>query len=115
MANPPRKAKSLPTEAEILARFHRLRITIGLSATKFGYLVIGQPGLIKRLEGGHSMRVKGRQQCSDMLDELEREHSVPIPTKENEKRTKPLDVPLENIPISENIPSIVTIRSELED
>lgn len=74
----PSTAKSLPTEEEILARFHRLRITIGLSATNFGYATMGSPGIIKRLTEGKKLQIKNRERCAYALDELEKGHSIPM-------------------------------------
>lgn len=76
--------KPLPTEEEILARFERLRITIGLSASSFGYDIMGSPGIINRLRKGHKLLAKNREKCGKALDVLEREHSVPIKQKYNE-------------------------------
>jgi len=76
-------ATKAPTEEEILARFHRLRITINLSATKFGYLAAGSPNLVKRLEEGHTLREKSKFKISEVLDDLEEGHSVPVPAKAN--------------------------------
>jgi hypothetical protein len=122
----PKKTEPLPTEEEILARFHRLRITIGLTQTAFGYMILGQPGLIRRLTEGKSLQVKSRRKCAAALDELEREHSVPIETVAkmvnkraglvgaepvNKKATKSLDGATENIPIKRS----TAFHSELED
>lgn len=108
-------AAALPTEEQILARFHRLRITIGLSATKFGYATIGQPGLIKRIESGHKLRAKTRRICGDALDTLEREHSVPFPQRE-QNENKMFDG-IGNVVLDQrNKPTIPAAgRSELED
>lgn len=106
MSTAPQKA--LPTDEEIIARFHRLRITIGLSATNFGYSATGQPNLIKRLTEGHSIRINGRRRCATVLDTLEREHSVPVPASREHNENKLVDSKStkENIPIN---------RSDMED
>lgn len=80
--------KPLPTEDEILARFHRMRITIGLSRSGFGYLSVGVPNLISRLEEGHKLQPKNRERIAYCLDELEKGHSISMRTKPvNGKRT----------------------------
>lgn len=85
----------LLTEEVILARFHRLRITINLSATRFGYVSLGRPSLIKQIEGGMKLHAKSKRRLAACLDELERQHSIPLNV--NGKRTV-LDGE-ENIPI----------------
>lgn len=97
---------ALLSEEVILARYHRLRITIGLSATRFGYVSVGRPSLIKQLEEGHTLRAKSKRRLAECLDTLEREHSVAL--SENKTRTK-LDA-------EENIPTHTAhIHSEMED
>jgi hypothetical protein len=71
---------SIPAVAEIIARFHALRITIGLSATAFGYASTGDPGIIKKLESGRKANAKSRERMGFCLDELEKGHSVAMPT-----------------------------------
>jgi hypothetical protein len=82
-------AKTLPTEEEILARFHRMRITIGLSASAFGYASIGSPGIINRLTTGHKLHAKNKERLAYVLDELEKGHSIPARgATVNKTRTK---------------------------
>lgn len=101
-------SKPLLTEDEILARFHRLRITIGLSATNFGYTVMGQPGLIKRLTEGRKLQAKNKRRCAYALDELERGHSIPMQRNGEQK---------ENVDTRNEIldTGTVAIRSDMED
>lgn len=97
--------KPLPTVEEILARFHRLRITIGLSATSFGYLSIGNAAIIRRMESGeykpHAANLERMGYC---LDELEKGHSIPMrePRVRREQKKNEVDKSpssKENIPI----------------
>lgn len=104
----PTSSKPLPTEEEILARFHRLRITIGLSQTKFGYVAVGNPAIVGRMTSGHRLHPKTRERLAYALDELEKGHSVPIPATVNKTRTK---VDEEKSPTV----GIVSNRSEMED
>lgn len=68
----------LPTDAEIIARFHRLRITIGLSYTRFGYASTGVADQIRRIERGTKLQEKSRRRIAYCLDELEKGHSIPM-------------------------------------
>lgn len=77
--------KKLLSNEEILARFHRLRITIGLSATRFGYMALGNPGAVKQIENGRKLRSSNREKCAQVLDELEREHSIPLKAVREQK------------------------------
>lgn len=110
----PKTIKPLPTEEEILARFHRLRITIGLSASAFGYASVGNPGIIGRLEKGHKLQVKNRERLSYALDEIEKGHSVPF--KSVNKKGTNLDEGRTAVLEKDNSPqAAAAYRSDMED
>lgn len=69
----------LMTDSEILANFYMLEATIGLTRTRFGYLVAGQPGLIRAVESGRRVHEKTRAAMTVALRELIRGHAEEIP------------------------------------
>lgn len=76
----------MPTDAEIIARFHRLRITIGLTYTQFGYASTGVANQIQRIEQGKKPHLKSRRRIAFVLDEIEKGHSIPMPIGREQKK-----------------------------
>lgn len=97
-------ATPLPTVEEIIARFHRLRITIGLTHTQFGYASTGDPRIVKRLEEGRKANAKTRRQLGYALDELEKGHSIPMPIGKWDREQKK-NIDMGAAEVGDNIPT----------
>lgn len=68
----------LMEDAEILQKFDFLNATLGLTATRFGYIACGTPGIIRFIRAGRKVHPKTRRNITALLLYVEGTHTEPF-------------------------------------
>lgn len=96
----------LMTNEQILSKFDLLNATIGLTATRFGYIATGTPGIIRLIRKGRNIHPKTRRNITALLLYIEGTHTEPFSPEIKAKiEALGLKLPTAEAPVMEDLES----------